>query len=81
MLYNPEGAGIDPKIVRELRKIAEVLAIVDKNTIRFLTAAPEKPRMGDVAICDGTNWNPIADGVRRPIWFDETSGVWRRFTF
>lgn len=80
MLYTPTSGTISEDVRRELLKIAEVFALLNRSPIRVLNVAPEKPRDGDCAICDGTNWNPIADGVKRPVWYDETAATWKKFT-
>lgn len=38
-------------------------------------AEPARPRMGRVVVADGTNWNPIAAGVPRLVWYNGTAWV------
>jgi hypothetical protein len=47
--------------------------------MRVLAVAPEKPRDGEGAICNGTTWNPIGDGVKRPVWYDATAAIWKKW--
>jgi hypothetical protein len=79
MLYRPSDGIQDQEVFRELLRISQVFTFLDKGSIRVLHAAPEKPSDGDTAICDGGDWNPLGDGIKRPIWFNETTGLWEAF--
>ena len=79
MNYRPSETVKDLAVYRELSRIAQILGQLEKGPIRVLHVAPEKPSDGDTAICDGANWNPLGDGIKRPIWFNETSGLWSVF--
>jgi len=80
MLYSIDTTGLPENVARELRKIAEVLADLNLTAFPVTYVAPEKPRDRQNAICDGTSWNPIGDGVKRPVWYDATAAAWKKFT-
>lgn len=42
----------------ELQRVAGAFTAAQTPTIPVLTAAPAKPVTGQMAIADGTNWNP-----------------------
>jgi hypothetical protein len=77
MIYLP-GKVTDPIVYRELLKISAALSSLKEGKISVLTVEPVKPREGMLFICDGVHWNPLADGIKRPVWFDGT--IWRQFT-
>lgn len=76
MLYSPSKVS-DPIIYRELLKISSVLEGLYQGKLSVLTVEPAHPRLGMLFICDGVHWNPLGDGVMRPIWFD--GAVWKAF--
>ena len=45
-------------LARELRRIAEAVASSQGADMIVTHVAPTKPRIGDLRIADGTNWNP-----------------------
>jgi hypothetical protein len=79
MQYNPTTTGLPEAVARELRIIAQLFAYIDNCPTRVLAVAPEKPRDGEGAICNGTTWNPIGDGVKRPVWYDATAATWKKW--
>lgn len=79
MQYRPNDTIKDAEVFREFQRIGALLTSVFNGSIRVLHVAPEKASDGDTAICDGVDWNPILDGVKRPIWFEADSGEWRKF--
>ena len=79
MLYRPSEIIKDAAVLRELGRIAQAFQLLATNNIRVLAVAPEKPRDGDAAICDGVNWNPLGDGIKRPVWFNALTQTWNRF--
>lgn len=77
--YAPLAPNLPEAIRRELQAIAETLNGLATGPLRVLSVAPVKPRDGDTAICDGTNWNPLGDGIKRPLWYDESAAAWKKF--
>jgi hypothetical protein len=75
MRYQP-GWINDSQIYDELMRIAVILEVLG-DQLRVHNVEPEKPREGQTAICDGTNWNPLSDGIKRPVWFNGTA--WSAF--
>lgn len=43
---------------REFIRLRDYLAASDLMTLQPTTVAPEKPRLGDIRLADGVNWNP-----------------------
>ncbi len=66
-------------VEEELRKLARELSKVQAGKLLVATRAPAKPEDGDVVVCDGVNWNPLSDGVKRPLWYDRTTQTWKKF--
>lgn len=79
MQYKPADSGIPQEVYRELLRIGQLLLRNQTGAIEVLAVAPERPSDGDVAICDGASWDPLNDGVKRPVWFDEDALVWKAF--
>jgi hypothetical protein len=73
MKYDPIYQGT-PEIRDELLRVAVAIESL-RNKFEVRTMPPDKPRVGDVFICDGVYWNPLGDGEMKPIWFDGT--VWK----
>lgn len=67
----------DSEVFRELQLIAQSMGEVGR--MRVLYREPLRPRDGMFCVCDGVIWNPIGDGIKRPIWFDEAAGLWKVF--
>lgn len=74
MSYTPTDLK-DPETSRELRRIAEEFNAIGK--MRVFHREPEKAREGFFCICDGTDWNPLGDGIKRPVWFNGVA--WSKF--
>jgi len=79
MSYTPIERVSDPAAQREFRRIAESLNSIAVGRIVVLHVAPSKPYDGQVVICDGVHWNPLNDGLKRPIWFDAEANLWKPF--
>ena len=77
MSYEPAEVPDDSKVERELRRVADASRF---TVLNVLAKAPSRPAEGMVVMCDGVNWNPIGDGIKRPIWFDAVTGLWNKFT-
>lgn len=76
MEYTPLTTGIkDPEVAAEFRRLAEFLGPVYRLPVLYV--APVFPTDGDVVICDGASWNPLADGVKRPLWYDASVPAWK----
>lgn len=45
-------------LANELLRISLALEVLSKGDLPTLNVAPEKPRDGNIAFADGTNWNP-----------------------
>jgi len=71
---NDEGA------LRELKKIQGLFGSLTAGKLAIRRTVPEKPQDGQVVICDGAHWNPIGDGVKRPVWFDKDTNTWKIFS-
>ena len=77
MSYTASESLKDPEVVREFREIGKEMENLRRMQVRF--SEPQRPRDGFFCICDGSNWNPLGDGIKRPVWFDETAGLWKAF--
>lgn len=73
----PQDQLKDPEVYREFQEVARGMAEMQRMPIVY--RAPEKPRDGHFCITAGTTWNPLGDGIKRPVWFDEAAGVWKAF--
>jgi hypothetical protein len=56
---------------QELQRVAESAEAAQTPTIPLLFAAPAKPAIGQLALADGTQWNP---GSGRGLYYYD--GVW-----
>jgi len=79
MNYQPSRSITDITVLTEFQKISVLLQQIVAEKLSVLAVAPTKPRDGDVVICDGVNWNPLSDGIKRPIWFDQSTTSWKKF--
>ena len=75
--YFQSTPGLDPKVQAELRRISEILATA--NQMPVLHKEPIRLIDGLTAICDGSDWDPLSDGVKRPVWYDQDAGLWKTF--
>lgn len=58
----------------ELRAIATAINLLAAGHIDITYAAPEKPRVGDIRLADGTSWNPgLGAG-----FYGYHSGAWNK---
>lgn len=80
MYYTPSATFSDPALVEELQRIAQAierLRVTPQILVR--NSPPPKPFDGQVLIADGVNWNPIGDGVKRPVWYDIATETWKKY--
>lgn len=77
MAYTPQDTVKDPEVFRELQEIAREMKELPQ--MRVMYREPQKPRDGLFCICDGTAWNPLGDGIKRPVWFDQDALLWKAF--
>lgn len=75
--YHVSNILVDPAAMRELQRVEQVLQQFDTKGIRVTHIVPVKPVDGELHICDGVNWNPLGDGVKRPVWFDSATQTWK----
>lgn len=78
-MYTPSGGVKDPEVLRELQSISRAFTELLSQRLAVTHVEPLRPRDGVVAICDGSDWDPLSDGIKRPVWFDEAAGVWKAF--
>lgn len=76
MSYKPTE-NLDPAVQHELQKVGIELSKPLRLAVRY--KAPEKPGDGEICICDGVHWDPLIDGIKRPVWFDNTVQLWKKF--
>jgi len=55
---------INRYMVEELRKISAAINLLALGHLDETHVAPDKPREGDIRLCDGTNWNPLGTGKK-----------------
>lgn len=63
LIYAPELPPQDPAklpgfLLLELQKIQAALVVLSKKKFDELHREPDRPRRGDLALADGTDWNP-----------------------
>jgi hypothetical protein len=69
----------DPIVHDALQRIVSAMTVLIADKIAITAVEPVKPRDGWVRICDGVNWNPLEDGIKRPVWFDAETETWKKF--
>lgn len=79
MRYRPADTLKDAEVYREFLRISQLLDRNITGAAAVLHVAPVKPGDGDIAICDGVDWNPLGDGVKRPVWYDADTTSWKKF--
>lgn len=79
MSYQPTEK-LEPPIQREFQRVAQALNGIIHGILQVFYTTPQKPRDGQIAIADGVHWNPIGDGIKRPVWYDASAGVWKIFS-
>lgn len=85
MAYTPRNVPSDPAALpdflrSEFQRLQEELGAAQALLrIAEINVDPSKPRQGDIRLADGTNWDPIADGLQQPVWFDGTQ--WQPFGY
>lgn len=62
-VYQPGSIPESPEylgefVIRELKKLGDILHNVSNLRLNRTNVAPTRPRDGDLAYADGTNWNP-----------------------
>ena len=72
-MYRPAERTGNESVDRELLRLQQTLSDTKFRPLTTLYKEPEKPREGMTAICDGTEWDPLGDGIKQPVWFDGTS--------
>jgi hypothetical protein len=77
MSYTPSDTIKDAEVYRELQRVGEEFEALPR--LKILHVEPVKPRDGNYCVCDGVNWNPFGDGIKRPIWYDATTASWKSF--
>lgn len=75
MTYQPSNTVQDPEVLRELHKIAGIL----NQGLEVRTTAPPRPQDGMVVIADGLFWDPLASGLKGPVWYDKAVDAWKAF--
>lgn len=78
-VYTPSETVGDPAVARELQRISQVLATFAAPGLAELTVEPGKPFHGQTVICDGSDWDPLGDGVRKPVWYDANASAWKAY--
>jgi hypothetical protein len=76
-VYRPSENVSNEAAQREFQRISAVFARLAQGLIRRLYVAPAKPQDGETAICDGTSWDPLGDGLSQPVWYDGEAGIWK----
>ena len=74
MSYTVTYNGDDFLLLEELRRIQEAFAFLSKSSLPTIYEEPEKPREGDMAIADGTEWDPVGTGTPTPVIY--LNGTW-----
>ena len=69
----PQDQLKDPEVYREFQEVAR--AMKELPLFLIVYREPVRPREGMYCVCDGNFWNPLGDGVKRPIWFHGTAWV------
>lgn len=62
-------------IEQALLQIQDALNTVDVNALPVLTAQPGYVFDGMLCCCDGINWNPLNDGIKRAVIY--LNGNWQ----
>lgn len=71
----PEFSAYTDWILNELQKVADSVSERDFLQLVELSVAPTKPRVGMVALADGTNWNPGSGAG----FYGYRGGAWHKF--
>lgn len=71
-MYRPAERTGNESTDRELLRIQQTLSDQKFRPFTTLYAEPLKPREGMTAVCDGTEWDPLGNGIKQPVWFDGT---------
>jgi hypothetical protein len=70
-----QSVGALLRYVQELeQRISSVVIALARGHLDELHAPPQKPRTGDLALADGTDWNPGSG--RGVYWYDEIAMQW-----
>lgn len=71
----PSGQALEEYVSAELRRVAESLNTLE-NGLAFpiFHSEPGKPREGQLARADGTDWNPGAGAG----FYERVGGVWSK---
>lgn len=80
MIYNPHNILQDPAALEELQRVAQAIEWLQSNpALPQRKAEYPRPFDGQMAVADGVNWDPLGDGVKRPVWYDKATGQWFNF--
>lgn len=77
VFYVPGIVPDDPKQMRqfmqdELNRIKVAVDALAAGHLTQINVAPTKPRLGDIRLADGTNWNPGAGGQGVYAYYNST---------
>lgn len=80
--YQPGPPPTDPTqlpryLTEEFQKIAVAVELLQLGHKDVTYEAPARPRLGDFRLSDGVNWNPLALGVPKMVWYNGTT--WQAF--
>jgi len=73
--YVSDYSGPDHSAAEQFRKLEKINT--DETVISTYHIEPAKPRLGRAAIADGVDWNPVAAGAPKPVWFN--GATWAPF--
>lgn len=64
-------------LIEEFQKISNAVSLLSDGHLEPMPLPPSKPRLGDFRLSDGVNWDPLALGVPKMVWYDGTA--WQPF--
>ena len=74
MSYVNSYNGDDVSAAKQFEFIAQALSALQLKAPEY-HKEPTRPRTGRIVVADGVDWNPIAAGVPRLVWFNGTTWV------
>jgi hypothetical protein len=75
MSYTPTYAGDDINAANEFARLAQALN-GDRLQLQVWHSEPPLPRLGDVVVADGTDWDPTLNAAPTVVWFN--GSAWAR---
>ena len=63
MEYVPTRTDLDPGILEELESISEAFNHLKNGYMLVRHVPPTRPRVGQLVVADGTDWDPLSTGV------------------